>query len=296
VRERALQHLRCPACGLGLALESESRSGGEIVSGSLVCPCGRSFPINRGRPDFTYPDALAETDAMSKEEYDRRAETYDADLEWQFQVFDEDRDAVRSGMVDLLELESGFRVLEIGAGTGQDSEHILERVGGDGELYAQDLSDPMLEVARRNLASYDSQVEYSVGNASYLPFEGRMFDAAFHFGGLNLFGEIQRALAEMTRVVRPGGKIVVGDEGVAPWLRRKLYGRILVRTNWLYKHRPPLALLPVEAREVAVRWLLGDAFYLIDYRVGEGELPVNLDLPLPGKSDTLRSRYYGGIG
>jgi hypothetical protein len=50
-------------------------------------------------------------------------------------------------------------------------------------------------------------------------------------------------------------------------------------------------MLPVDVREVAVRWLLGDSFYVMDWRVGEGEVPLNFDLPLPGKSDTVRSRY-----
>jgi hypothetical protein len=97
----------------------------------------------------------------------------------------------------------------------------------------------------------------------------------------------------MTRVVRPGGKVVVGDEGIAPWLRRRLHGRILIRTNRLYKHRPPLELLPVDVREVRLQWLLGDAFYLIDYRVGDGPLEMDIDLPMPRKGDTLRSRFYG---
>jgi SAM-dependent methyltransferase len=132
-----------------------------------------------------------------------------------------------------------------------------------------------------------------VGNASYLPVEDDLFDAAYHFGALNNFADRRRALEEMTRVVRPGGKVVVGDEGIAPWLRRRLYGRILIRTNKLYKHRPPLEMLPIDVREVAVRWLLGDAFYVIDFRVGEGPLPMDLDLPMPRKGDTLRSRYYG---
>ncbi len=118
----------------------------------------------------------------------------------------------------------------------------------------------------------------------------------FHFGGINEFGELRRALDEMTRVVKPGGKVVVGDEGIAPWLRRRLTGRILVRANPLYAHRPPLDRLPVNALDVRLQWIIGNAFYVIDYRVGEGPLPVDLDLPIPGKGDSLRSRYYGDTG
>jgi len=149
----------------------------------------------------------------------------------------------------------------------------------------------MIRLACRRLANVNSPVEYFLSNVTYLPFMDGHFDAAFHFGGLNTFGDIRRALSEMTRVTRIGGKVVVGDEGVAPWLRRNRFGRILINANPLYKHRPPLECLPENAREVSLRWILGNAFYLIDYRVGDGAPPVDLDLPIPGKGDSLRSRY-----
>lgn len=292
MRRSVIERLRCPACGGRLELENGG-SGDEITAGTLRCGCGESYEIAGGIPDLVSPEKLPEIDEAFKQEYDNRAGRYDTDLDWQFDVFDADKHQVRSRMADLLELEKGQSVLEIGAGTGEDSVHILDRIGGGGTFFAHELSRPMLELARDKLSPYETDVEYVLSNASYLPFEDDMFDAAFHFGGLNGFGELRRALEEVTRVVRPGGKVVVGDEGIAPWLRRKLYGRILIRTNKLYKHRPPLEQLPVEVRDVGIHWLLGDAFYVIEYRVGEGPLPMNLDLPMPGKSDTLRSRFYG---
>src|SRR5437868_5680508 len=137
-------------------------------------------------------------------------------------------------------------------------------------------------------------IEFVLSNAAYLPFADGYFDAAFHFGGLNTFGEVRRALAEMTRVVRVGGKVVVGDEGIAPWLRQKTFGRILMNANPLYKHRPPIECLPENVCNVGLRWILGNAFYLIDYGVGTGAPRVDVDLPIPGKGDSLRSRYEIG--
>jgi SAM-dependent methyltransferase len=289
-----LPSLRCPECGQSPSADHEGAAAdGEVREGTLRFDCGREFAVRGGIPELVHPEELLPSDQMFKDEYDNRAERYDADLEWQFEVFEEDKDELRRRMVDLLELREGATVLETGAGTGEDSAHILERIGAAGTLFAQDISAPMLEVAREKLAANEAHVEYLLSNASYLPFEDDLFDAAFHFGGLNGFGDLRRALEEMTRVVKPGGKVVVGDEGIAPWLRRRLFGRILIRTNKLYKHRPPLEMLPVDVREVRVQWLLGDAFYLIDYRVGSGPLPMKLDLPMPRKGDTLRSRYYG---
>jgi hypothetical protein len=95
----------------------------------------------------------------------------------------------------------------------------------------------------------------------------------------------------MNRVVRVGGKVVVGDEGIAPWLKRERYGRVLVNANPLYANSPPLDALPETASEVRLQWILGAAFYVIDFRVGAEEPFVDVDLPIPGKGDTLRSRY-----
>jgi ubiquinone/menaquinone biosynthesis C-methylase UbiE len=290
VRRSSLDLLRCPDCGGRLSVDQADQDG--VESGTLACVRGHTFPIDGGIPRLVHPPKLLASDAEFQEKYDSGAEEYDCGLAWLFQAFREDESDVRQQMVDLLELRPGTRVLETGCGTGKDSQHILDRIQPGGTLFAQDLSIGMLRVAARKLTELRGDVEYVLSNASYLPFADETFDAGFHFGGINTFGELRRALREMTRVVRVGGKVVVGDEGVAPWLRRRLVGRILVKANPLYAHRPPLQALPDNAAEVRVRWILGNAFYVIDYRVAEGPPYVDLDLPIPGKGDTLRSRYY----
>ena len=286
----ALDVLRCPACGRPFALDG---GRGDGRGDTLSCGCGRVYEVVDEIPHLVHPTTLLSSDAEFQQKYDVGAADYDSGLAWLFEAFRVDEDQVRDSMIDLLELRPGARVLETGCGTGKDSVRILERIGAAGTLYAQDLSIGMLEVARRKLVSADGTVEYVLSNASYLPFADDSFDAAFHFGGVNTFGERRRALGEMARVVRAGRKVVLGDEGVAPWLRRRRFGRILVKANPLYAHHPPLAELPDNAAEVRLRWIIGNAFYVIDYRVAESPPFVDLDLPIPGKGDTLRSRYHG---
>jgi ubiquinone/menaquinone biosynthesis C-methylase UbiE/uncharacterized protein YbaR (Trm112 family) len=289
VNRATVELLRCPTCLRELALDGAE--GDSVERGTLACDRGHTFEIAEGVPRLVHPSELLPSDAEFQRKYDVGADEYDQGLRWLFESFRVDPAATRNAMVDLLEVQPGGRVLETACGTGEDSQYILQRIGANGTLYAQDLSIGMLRVARRKLAG--GSVEYVQSNASYLPFADEVFDAAFHFGGINTFGEVRRALEEMNRVVRVGGKVVVGDEAVAPWLRRRLYGRILVKANPLYRHRPPLDALPENASEVGIRWILGNAFYVIVFRVGSGPLFVDLDLPIPGKGDSLRSRYYG---
>ena len=297
MKQSILHELRCPVSKKELKLEIFNKVGSEIIDGVLNSECGQRYPIQNGIPNFIYPAELLLSDKESQQEYNKNAEQYDIGNQWLFDSFYEDENSVRSQMVELLEIQPGSRVLDIGCGTGNDSFHIIRRIKSEGELYVQDISPDIIEVAKRKLASSQTPVEYFLSNASYLPFADGIFDAVFHFGGLNRFSEVGRAFAEMTRVVRHGGKVVVGDESVAPWLRKRLFGRILMKVNHLYKHKPPLACLPENAQNVCLRWVLGNAFYVIEYRVSDGPPKLNMDLPIPGKrGGTLRSRYYGTKG
>jgi ubiquinone/menaquinone biosynthesis C-methylase UbiE len=257
---------------------------------TATCEAGHAFGRTEGFLDLRFPKEPLPSDAEFQAKYDAGANVYDAGLDWLFRSFYEDEAAVRSTMAEALELDSGDLVLEIGAGTGKDSFEIARRLGENGKLVATELSAGMLERAKQRLSAASAPVDFLLANAAYLPFADRSFDAVFHFGGINEFGDKGRAIAEMTRVAKIGAKVVVGDEGLPPWLRGTAFGATLVNANPLYRHEPPLALLPESARDVRIRWLLGNAFYLIEYRIGDGPPPLDVDLPIPGKGDSLRLR------
>jgi ubiquinone/menaquinone biosynthesis C-methylase UbiE len=262
----------------------------EIREGVLVASGGRPYPIRDGIPHFIDLDqeSIGEEEKKQNEEYQATSDIYDLTVDWLFQIFSEDEETVRNNGHALLELGPEARVLETGCGTCRDSMYIARRLGPRGELFLQDLSTNMLELGRRRMMAYRSlgeefcKIEFFAGNAAHLPFADEFFDAAFHFGGLNLFTDKKRALAEMTRVVRRGGKVVIGDEGLAPWLRDTPSGHSLAEFSELFLYLPPLDALPECAREVCVRWVVGNAFYLIDYRVGDGPPNMDLQVPFPG--------------
>lgn len=234
-----------------------------------------------GAPNFLHAAAPGENTQASLAMYDTATATeiYRNFLDWLFATFRQDEATFRADMVAKLRLAPGARVVVTGCGLGDDIPAILDRIGADGEVHAQDLSPAMIVAASDAWAGDHpdraSQVHFSSGDALRLPFPDGAFDAAFHFGGINLFDDVGRGLAEMARVVRPGGRVVVGDEGLGPWLRDTDYGRMVVANNRLWACQAPIDQLPPDAAEVSVNWLLGTCFWLIDFTVAGG--PPQLD-------------------
>lgn len=225
-------------------------------------------------------------------------EIYRNFLDWLFASFNVDEDQFRRDLTSPLRLKSGDMVLVTGCGLGEDLFPIARAIGPSGRLYAQDLSKTMVLHASKNFAKQCDilQPKFFVGDARSLPFGAATFDAVFHFGGINLFGNMKDAIAEMARVTRPGGRVVFGDESVAPWLRNSEYAKVAITNNPLWASPLPLADLPHESDDVHCSWILGNCFYLIDFRVSAQGPIMNIDVLHKGRrGGTARSRYYGQL-
>jgi ubiquinone/menaquinone biosynthesis C-methylase UbiE len=286
----------CPVTHSPLTLSEPLEANGEIVAGMLKSRAGHSYHIKQGVPDFTYPAQLAEADAQARSFYDGRAEAYDQFLHLTFFTHNEDEQQVRNSFIAALNLQPSSRVLEISCGTGRDSELLAQKLGPDGQLYLQDIAPAMLARAQKRLAGQHVPIAFDLSNACYLPYPDGYFDAVYSFGGIGEFSDIKRSLAEMVRVSKVGAKIVIGDESMPPWLRETEFAKILSTTNKQFLAPVPLEALPVEAREVCLKWVIGGVFYLIEFTVGEGEPQGNFDFEIPGiKGGTYRTRYAGQL-
>jgi len=235
---------------------------------------------------------------------DNSEEVYNNFLKWLFETFDLTEDEFRRFMISKLNVEEGSRVLVTGAGLGDDLPYIYSMMGRRGQLYAQDLSPVMVtgmqERVLRKISSNSStqlnNIFLSVGNAETLPFQDNFFDAGFHFGGINFYENIRTAILEMNRVVRPGGKVVFGDEGVAPWLKEKEYGKMAICNIKNWEAEVPLVHLPETCSKVNLTWVLGNCFYLVDFEVSDVLPYMNLDVPHKGnRGGTIRTRYFGQL-
>ena len=196
-----------------------------------------------------------------------RQRKYDTVLRLQSLVIGCWEPAERRRMVELLDAPAGGRVLEVAVGTGANLPFLSRLVGPEGQIIGADLSMAMIDVARRRARSLPSSVYFVRADACHLPFADDTFDAVFHFGGLNMFGDVGAALREMVRVAKPGAPIVAGDEGMSEARRRTWLGRRLGRMNSLNLCRPPLAEMPWDDVDgFELHWAWRELFYVMRFR------------------------------
>jgi demethylmenaquinone methyltransferase / 2-methoxy-6-polyprenyl-1,4-benzoquinol methylase len=120
----------------------------------------------------------------------------------------------RARAADLAALEPGGRALDVATGTGDLALELARRVGPSGAVIGSDFSEEMLAAARRKAQAGDcatgrAPIAFEWGNALALPYPDAGFDAATVGFGARNFSDLARGLAEMARVVRPGGRVVV---------------------------------------------------------------------------------------
>jgi ubiquinone/menaquinone biosynthesis C-methylase UbiE len=118
----------------------------------------------------------------------------------------------RARLQEILDPKPGERILEVGPGTGYYTLEVAELITPDGHLDVLDLQKEMLDhtmvrAAERGL----SNVTPTQADATALPYEDASFDAAFLVTVLGEIPDQEAALRELARVLRRGGRLVVGE-------------------------------------------------------------------------------------
>lgn len=182
----------------------------------------------------------------------------------------------------LLRLRRSGRVLDVGCGSGDDVRDLAAMVAPSGCAFGVDKSESMIEEARRRAAGCGLPVQFKLGEAVRLPWQSDYFDACRADRLLQHLPEPDRALNEMLRVLKPGGRLVVVDRdwgmvaldsldsattqavlnracsGIRNgWIGRKLYG--------LFK-RAGLSEVQVQAHTITIT-RLDIADILLDLRI-----------------------------
>jgi demethylmenaquinone methyltransferase/2-methoxy-6-polyprenyl-1,4-benzoquinol methylase len=103
----------------------------------------------------------------------------------------------------------GMRVLDIAGGTGDLAKAMAKRAGPTGEVWLTDINESMLSVGRDRLLDAGVMLPTAIADAEHLPFPDGYFDRVTVAFGLRNMTHKDRALVEMRRVLKPGGKLFV---------------------------------------------------------------------------------------
>ena len=214
-----IDRLRCPE-----TLNMLEYNGSNYESGAKV------FKVKNDILSIVYPDDLGGDDAKYNKFYNLLAPLYDLNERVMGKLLaGVDMIKGRQQIISFLGLKPGMKVLEVSPGPGVFQKFLRNDIGEEGELVALDLSMGMLRQCQKRNESLN--VELIHGNAQFLPFADNSFDALYHFGGVNLFNDPQKAISEFIRVVRKDGIVSWGDEGFSENYRNERRKKLIVKIN-----------------------------------------------------------------
>ncbi|HEX4435247.1 MAG TPA: class I SAM-dependent methyltransferase [Solirubrobacteraceae bacterium] len=154
----------------------------------------------------------------------------------------------RRALVDRIAPRSGERILDVATGTGLVAAELLRRA--DCTVVGIDQSAQMLGRARARFAGVsDSRIELVEGQAEQLPFGDQSFDALSVTYLLRYVDDPAATVAELSRVVRPGGRVASLEFGVPPWAPARAAWRFYTAVG-----------LPLLGRLDSTEWARAGAF------------------------------------
>ncbi len=114
-------------------------------------------------------------------------------------------------MLELVKIEKGHHILDVGCGLGYDLQRLSPIVGGHGRVVGIDYSDAMVQEAAKRAKQLNLPIEYYQGDAHSINFPNNSFDLCRSERVLMFLKNPQAAVAEMVRVLRPGGYLTIFD-------------------------------------------------------------------------------------
>ena len=144
---------------------------------------------------------------LQRSQWRDAADAWDRYFEWYSRAFA----PLMNWCADAIAAAPGMRVLDVAAGSGQPSLTIAPRIQPGGTVLGVDFSPEMVSVAeRRARQTGAANVSFRTMDAEQLGLPDASFDAVTCACGVIFFPDAQRALAEMRRVLKPGGRVAIG--------------------------------------------------------------------------------------
>jgi demethylmenaquinone methyltransferase/2-methoxy-6-polyprenyl-1,4-benzoquinol methylase len=121
--------------------------------------------------------------------------------------------------IDAAGVQPGMKILDIAGGTGDMTLGFANKLNNSGEIWLTDINAEMLKIGRKRLKNNKLDVPVAICDAEKLPFASDSFDIIIVAFGLRNMTHKDKALKEMLRVCKPGGKVMVLEfSKTAPWL------------------------------------------------------------------------------
>ncbi len=220
------------------------------------------------------PEPPENPSSHARQFYDRISGAYDL-------LADANEHASREKGLEVLAVQEGERVLEVGFGTGHSLVALADSVGKSGHVDGVDISKGMAKVAARRLEKHDlaDRVAVQVAAVPPLSYPGAVFDAVAMSFTLELFPLeiIPEVLSEVRRVLRPGGRFSTVSMATAGSGEQD---SILERTyKWMHRHFPHI----VDCQPIEAERLVRDAGFTVTacHRLSLWTMPVAVILARP---------------
>jgi len=157
-------------------------------------------------------------------------------------------------LLDLLHLPSGSRMLDVGCGNGAVTLQATNRVGSEGRVTGSDIAAAMLQMGKAKAEEEKTDITFCQMDAEWLGFANASFDCVACAFSLFQFQDMDQALAEMWRVMKPGGRLGLSNWGPGYFTPIASLQRDLFRE---YGIKPllvnPLVFEPTELRKLLTR-------------------------------------------
>lgn len=222
MKNTLLNSICCPICHHSLTLQTHEVMNDRILEGNLHCSqCGENYPVHKGMPYLISDTNLEQFKATEREGWvkiwEKKGMYENANLELSHQLpyvggMWTDVARVFDMALQEMNLTGKETILDIGAGQGWASRYFAEK--GCTAIALDIVADEKFGLGRSwaIMERANTYFEPLLGDGERLPFPENTFDYVFFCGALHHFVHFERVLAQVHRVLKPGGRLIAAGE------------------------------------------------------------------------------------